>query len=59
MGATTEMALDTPDRVQRGLYRALNPGGGKRDVVSRKEDATLIGGQSSCMKCEYIRRLYR
>ena len=45
MGATTEMALDTPNRVQCGLYRALNPGGGPRDVVTRKENATLMGGQ--------------
>src|SRR6478735_6445563 len=45
MGATTEMPLDTPDRVQRGLYRALNPGRGPRDVVSRKKNTTLIGGQ--------------
>src|SRR6476659_10151438 len=45
MGATTEMPLDTPDRVQRGLYRALNPCGSPRDVGSREENATLIGGQ--------------
>src|SRR6476620_8251613 len=44
MGATTEMPLDTPDRVQRGLYRTLNPGRGPRDVVARKEDATLMCG---------------
>ena len=44
MGATTEMPLDTPDRVQRGLYRALDPGGGPRDVVTREENATLMGG---------------
>ena len=45
MGATTEMPLDPPDRVQRGLYRALYPGGGPRDVVTREENATLMGGQ--------------
>src|ERR1700752_1788525 len=45
MSATTEMALDTPDRVQRGLYRALYPRGSPRDVVTRQENATLMGGQ--------------
>ena len=44
MGATTEMPLDTPDRVQRGLYRTLDPGGSPRDVVTREENATLMGG---------------
>src|SRR6476661_3829878 len=45
MGATTEMPLDTPDRVQRGLYRTLYPRWGPRDVVTREENATLVGGQ--------------
>src|SRR6185312_15007759 len=45
MGVTTEMALDTPDRVQRGLYRTLYPRGRPRDVVTREENATLMGGQ--------------
>src|SRR6185437_13980093 len=45
MGVTTEMALDTPDRVQRGLYRTLYPRWGPRDVVTREENATLMGGQ--------------
>ena len=45
MGMTTEMPLDTPDRVQRGLYRALDPRGRPRDVVTRKENATLMGRQ--------------
>src|SRR6476660_3435041 len=45
MGATTEMPLDTPDRVQRGLYRALYPRWGPRDVVTREENATLMGRQ--------------
>ena len=45
MGATTEMPLDTPDRVQRGLYRALHPCGSPRDVVTRKKNATLMGWQ--------------
>src|SRR6476619_8026118 len=45
MGAATEMALHTPDRVQRGLYRALYPRWGPRDVVTREENATLMGGK--------------
>src|SRR6478752_8295825 len=45
MGATAEMPRDTPDRVQRGLHGALHPGRGPGDVVTRKEDSTLIGWQ--------------
>src|SRR5690242_13015120 len=42
MGTTTEMPLDTPDRVQRGLHRALHPCRSPRDVVTGKEDAPLM-----------------
>src|SRR5262245_41628695 len=45
MGATTQMALDTPDRVQRRLYRALYPRRSTRDVVTREENAPLMGWQ--------------
>ena len=37
------MAHDPPDRVQRGLDRALGPRGCPGDVVTGDEDAALFG----------------
>ena len=44
-GSTAEVVLDAPDRVQRGLDGALDPGGGPGDVVSGEEDAALLRRQ--------------